>query len=144
VRYGDNVRLATRVLLLTGCLAGCSGASVVPEVGGNATRVTGTLTYRERVALPAAAKIMVKLVDVSRADAPAIVLGERTIEAGGRQVPFAFAIPYDAARIEASHVYAVQARIEVDGSLRFITDQSYPVITRGNPTHVDLVLRTTG
>jgi putative lipoprotein len=83
-------------------------------------------------------------VDVSRADAPAIVLGEQTFEANGRQVPFAFAIRYDADRIEANHTYAVQARIEVDGALRFITDQSYPVITRDSPTHVDLVLKTTG
>jgi len=132
------------MLLLTGCMVGCSGASVVPEVGSGAPRVTGTLTYRERIALPAAAKIVVKLVDVSRADAPAIVLGEQTIAANGRQVPFAFSIPYDAAGIEANHVYAVQARIEVDGALRFITDQSYPVITRDSPTHVELVLKTTG
>lgn len=144
MRHRINVGRAARVLLLTGCMVGCSGASVVPEIGGDAARVTGTLTYRERIALPAAAKIVVKLVDVSRADAPAIVLGEQTIEANGRQVPFAFTIRYDADRIEANHAYAVQARIEVDGALRFITDQSYPVITRDSPTHVDLVLKTTG
>jgi len=144
VRHRINAGLTARVLLLTGCMVGCSGASVVPEVGGGAARVTGTLTYRERIALPAAAKIVVKLVDVSRADAPAIVLGEQTIEANGRQVPFAFAIPYDTAAIEANHLYAVQARIEVDGTLRFITDQSYPVITRDRPTHVDLVLKSIG
>lgn len=144
MRHRINVGRAARVLLLTGCMAGCSGASVIPEIGGDAARVTGTLTYRERMALPAAARIVVKLVDVSRADAPAIVLGEQTIEANGRQVPFAFAIRYDAAGIEANRMYAVQARIEFEGTLQFITDQSYPVITRDRPTHVDLVLKKIG
>ena len=32
------------------------------------------------------------------------------------------------------------ARIEVDGKLRFISDQLYAVITHGAPMHVDMVL----
>ena len=54
--------------------------------GGGATmsKVTGTVSYRERIALPPAATIRVQLVDVSRADAPADVLGEQLIEAAGR------------------------------------------------------------
>jgi putative lipoprotein len=88
--------------------------------------------------------VEVQLADVSRADAAAVVLGEQTIETRGKQVPFAFEIRYDAARIEANHTYAVQARIEVDGQLRFISDQRYPVITRGAPTKVDVVVRPVG
>jgi uncharacterized lipoprotein YbaY len=38
----------------------------------------------------------------------------------------------------------VQARIEEDGKLRFISDQHYGVITRGAPTHVDMVLKAVG
>jgi putative lipoprotein len=90
------------------------------------------------------AAIKVQLVDVSRADAPAVVLGEQIIQAGGKQVPFAFAISYDPARIEANRSYAVQARIEDDGKLRFISDQHYGVITRGAPVHVDMVLKAVG
>ena len=106
--------------------------------------MTGTVTYRERIALPPTAVIKVQLVDVSRADAPAIVLGEQVTHAAGKQVPFAFEIPFDPARIEANHSYAVQARIEQDGKLRFISDRHYAVITRGAPTHVDIVLRSVG
>jgi putative lipoprotein len=107
-------------------------------------KVTGTVTYRERVALPPTAVITVRLVDVSRADAPAIVLGEQLMQAAGRQVPFPFEIPYDPARIEANYSYAVEARIEQDGKLRFISDRHYAVITRGAPTRVDIVLRSVG
>ena len=123
-------------------LAGCSTASVVPGVGGVASaQVTGTVTYRERIALPPDAVVKVQLVDVSRADAPAIVLGEQLIDTAGRQVPFRFAIAYDPARIDERMSYAVQARIESGGRLLFISDQRHAVITRGAPGHVDLVLK---
>ena len=132
-------------LSLIGCLAACSTTSAVPAGGGTSTaKVTGTVTYRERIALPPIAVIKVQLVDVSRADAPAIVLGEQVTHAAGKQVPFAFRITFDPARIEASNSYAVQARIEQDGKLRFISDRHYAVITGGAPTHVDIVLRSVG
>jgi len=103
--------------------------------------VTGSVTYRERIALPPSAVVKVRLVDVSRADAPAIMLGEQVIKAAGRQVPFAFDIAYDPRRIDERFSYAVQARIEdEDGRLRFISDRRYPVLTRGAGQHVDLVL----
>ena len=47
-------------------------------------------------------------------------------------------------RIESNHTYAVQARVEVEGRLRFINDARYAVITRGELTHVDLVLKAVG
>jgi putative lipoprotein len=132
-------------LLLMALLAGCSTTSAAPEGTGPPTpRVTGTVTYRERIALPPTATIKVQLVDVSRADAPATVLGEQVMTTGGKQVPFAFDIRYDPAHIEQRYTYAVQARIENAGKLLFINDQRYPVITRGAPDHVDMVLRAVG
>jgi uncharacterized lipoprotein YbaY len=107
-------------------------------------RVTGTVAYLERIALPPTAVIKVQLVDVSRADAPAVVLGEQITQAAGKQVPFSFEIPFDPAKIEPQYSYAVQARIEQDGTLRFISDRHYAVITRGAPTRVDIVLRSAG
>ena len=137
---------ATLGLLLW--LAGCSATSAVPAGGGgdgtSVGKVSGTVTYRERIALPPTALIKVQLVDVSRADAPAIVIGEQITQAAGKQVPFSFEIPFDPARIEASHTYAVQARIEQDGKLRFISDRHYAVITRGATAYVDMVLRSVG
>jgi putative lipoprotein len=133
------------VLGLIGWLAGCSTAGVVPHDGGSgAAQVTGTIAYRERIALSPTAVISVKIVDVSRADAPAIVLGEQLIEAAGKQVPFPFSIAYDPAGIDPRMSYAVQARIEDGGRLMFISDQNYAVITRGAPAHVDLVLKAVG
>lgn len=135
-------RLATGVAALLSMA--CSSVGTATAGGATVDSVTGTVTYLQRVALPPDAVIKVQLVDVSRADAPAVVLGEQVMEAGGRQVPFAFEIRYAPTSIEAGHSYAVQARIEDGGRLRFINDQRYPVITRGAPTHVDLVLKLVG
>ena len=126
-------------------LAGCAGTSAAPSAGGAASgRVTGTVTYLQRVSMPPSAVIKVQLVDVSRADAPATMLGEQIVTAGGKQVPFAFEIAYDPAKIDQRLSYAVQARIEDGGKLLFINDQRYAVITRGAPNHVDMVLKAAG
>ena len=100
--------------------------------------VTGTVTYRERIALSPQAVVEVKLVDISRADAPATTIGEQIIENPG-QVPIAFRVPYDPATIDERFTYAIQVRITEDDKLLFINDTRYSVITRGNPLVVDLV-----
>jgi putative lipoprotein len=124
-------------------LAGCAPTQVMPASAGGVEsgRVTGSVTYRERIALPPTAVVRVRLVDVSRADAPAELLAEQTIIAAGKQVPIAFALTYDPTRINAAHTYAVQVRIEDDGRLLFISDMHHPVITHEQPHHVDVVAR---
>ena len=107
------------------------------------SRVTGTITYRERMALSPDAVVEVKLSDVSRADAPAITIGEQVIENPG-QVPIDFEIGYDPDAIDERLTYSVQARIIEGGNLAFINDTAYNVITRNNPDHVDMVLVRVG
>jgi putative lipoprotein len=128
--------IAVAALLLAGCAAPASNE----EESRTMASVSGTVTYLQRIALPPTAVVKVKLADVSRADAPAIALGEQLIETNGRQVPFAFQIEYDPARIDSRLTYVVQARIEDGGKLLFISDRAYPVITRGAPSEVDLIL----
>ena len=85
--------------------------------------VTGSVTYRERIALPPTAQIEVTLADVSLADAPSRTLASQSFGAEGRQVPFAFALTVDRADLDPRHSYAVSARItDADGKLMFITD----------------------
>lgn len=143
-----SLRSILGICLLPAMLAGCTGMSAPPAGGGAApastARVTGTVTYLQRIALPPSATIKVQLIDVSRADAPATVLGEQILVAGGKQVPFAFEIPYDPTKIDSRFTYTVGARIEDGGKLLFINDQRYAVITHGAPTRVDMVLRPVG
>lgn len=107
----------------------------------NAEQVTGTVTYLQRIALPTNAVIQVQLADVSLADAPAKVIAEKSINLGQRQVPVAFSLSVDPAKIDPKHTYAVSAKITVGGELRFISDRSYPVLTKGNPAHVEIIVR---
>lgn len=107
-----------------------------PAEAGMAS-VTGTVFYLERMALPPGAVLTVQLADVSVADAPADVIAKET-RTLTTQVPVPFALSYDPERIVPSHSYAVQARIEVDGKLRFISTTAYLVITNGKPVVVDV------
>lgn len=100
----------------------------------NTVTVTGTVTYRPRIALPSHAVVKVSLQDVSRADAAAIVLDEQTIPTNGKQVPIPFTLKYDPSQIKPNHSYAVSARIVVDGKLHWISTTRNSVISRGNPT----------
>jgi uncharacterized lipoprotein YbaY/membrane-bound inhibitor of C-type lysozyme len=103
--------------------------------------VSGTVSYMVRMALPADAVIEVKLQDVSRADAPAMVIAEEKITLGDRQAPVPFELKFDPAKIDPGHTYAVSARILIHGHLEFVSDKSYAVLTRGNPAHVALQLK---
>jgi putative lipoprotein len=103
-------------------------------------KVTGTVTYLQRVALPPDAELHVVLEDISLQDAPAGVIGEQTISTKGKQVPIPFAVEYDAKVIEDSHAYSIRAEILVGGERKFVTTQSYPVLTREAPTNVDVIV----
>ena len=103
----------------------------------------GTATYHERMALPADAVFEATLEDASKADAEAAVIGSARIERLGNP-PIAFRIPYDPARIEASHRYVVRARILVEGRMLFTSDQAYRVLTGGRGAEVAMTLRMVG
>ena len=105
----------------------------------NAT-VSGTVTYRERLALTPGATLVVELRDVSYADGPAPLIARQTI-AGPGQVPIKFRVEYSREDIDPRNRYSISARIiESDGRLAFINDTAYEVLTRGNPDRVDLLL----
>ena len=103
--------------------------------------VSGMVSYLSRIALPASAIIEVKLQDVSLADAPAKVIAKEEIALGERQVPVPFELKFDPEKIDAKHMYAVSASILVNGELRFVSDEAYPVLTRGNAAHVEVIVK---
>ena len=118
--------------------AACSGS-------GEAT-VTGTVTYRQRIALPDDAVITIKIEDVSLMDVPAKAIGEQVIETDGKQVPIPYEVTYNEDDIDERHTYSMSARIEDSaGKLLFISDTTVPVITNDNPTEdVEIVVVPVG
>ena len=55
--------------------------------------------------------------------------------------PDAIALKFNPSQIDPHHVYAVNARLTVEGQLRFISDRTYLVLTQGHPSHVEMVLK---
>jgi len=103
-------------------------------------KIQGSVTYRERIALPPNAQLEIVLADVSLADAPYKAIAEKKIIPAG-QVPIQFELNFDPNKIMSNYTYAVMARITEDGKLLFINDQSYQVLTRGRPNTVEMVLK---
>ena len=89
--------------------------------------------------MPAGAVFEATLEDVSRADAPASVIASTRLASPGNP-PLKFSIAYDPARIVATNRYVVRAQITHDGKLLFTSDTAAPVITRGSPMSVSIVL----
>jgi putative lipoprotein len=129
----------TTLETLTG-LALVAAAAIAAAEGA---AITGTATYRERMLLPEGAVLEATLEDVSRADAPATVIGRARVESPGSP-PIRFSIAYDPAAIEPRHRYVVRARVTVGERLLFTTDTVHPVLGPGGPTHVDLALKRVG
>ena len=139
--------LLTLLMALVAGLASCQAETVLPtgapegdpERASNAF-VSGTITYRERIALTPEMTIVVELRDVSLADAAAPLIASQTIRNPG-QVPISFRLPYNRDDISSWNTYGISARIEEpDGRLIFINDTAHDVITRGNPSRADMVL----
>lgn len=120
-------------MMQCGCDAGDDGAR--QSAAAPPTRISGSVAYRERMALPADSTVTVRVEDVSRADAPADVLAEQTIATAGRQVPIPFELEVPGNLIQADHRYGLRAEIRTaDGRRLFATTNHHPVITAGSPT----------
>ena len=124
------------LLTLVGCGPASEGTSDNPVQASAPeplpmSRITGSVSYRERMALTPTATLNLQLQDVSLADAAAEIIAERTISNPG-QVPISFALEYDPSRIDQRHSYSMRAVIRDDEKMLFTTDTHYPVLTRGS------------
>ena len=136
-RHSQLWAVAVAALAATGCAQGLfatKGSGVV----------TGTVTYRERIALPADTVVDVRLTDVTRPDSVATVVAESKFSTEGRQVPIPFELRYDPKEILDTHIYVVRALIRSGRRMLFATDTAYPVITQGKPMTAELMLVRVG
>ena len=116
-------------------LAACS------SVDNGATRINGyvmptaTLTSAEPV------RIVVSLLDVSKQDVAAEVLGQSSIVRLAHW-PIAYSLAYDRGQLKSHHTYAVQARVmDNDGALIAITDTRHQFFSNSDPNNFDLLVR---
>lgn len=122
--------------LVLAALVGVAPAALMAET----QTLSGTVTYLERMALPEGAEVSVSLVDVSRADAPAILIGQ-TVFSPTAQVPLDWTLTYDDSQIDPRMRYALQARIKQGDDLMFLNTTHHPILTGGDDSTDILVNR---
>lgn len=120
---------------LTGFLVWALAASAA--CAATDAHVSGTASYRERMALPPGALFEAVLEDVSVADAPAVELGRAALADPGAP-PFEFEIDYDSSQIRPDGTYSVRAQVSVGRKLLFVSDTMNPVLTRGAPDDLSI------
>ncbi len=102
--------------------------------------ISGEVWYRERIALPPGAEVLVTLEDQSRMDAPATVITGYTHIVDGPG-PYVFRLVYDPAGIDERMRYGLRARIEHDGELLFISTEHIDAfaLEPGEPVRIMVV-----
>ena len=103
----------------------------VPSISklAETSAITGSLTYRERIALTPGSIATVSLEDMSRADAPAILIDQKRYSVNG--VPFGFELRLPNRDMPQAARYTVRAKIrDANGKLLFTTDTVNPVMRR--------------
>jgi len=121
--------LATRRrLLLAGLfatlLAGCASTGYSPSyLNGNVTVPAAA----DKLPL-AKVHVKVRLLDVSRADAPAEVLAEQYLNKP-KAFPMPFSLSYDRRAVLPGHRYTVDAQLFVDGELKMLNTSQVPALS---------------
>ena len=105
--------------------------------------IAGEVTYRERIALPEGGRLVVRLVDVSKMDAPARIEAEAVIEGRG-QVPLQFTLNFDPAVVDPKHDYALVAEIRAGDILWFRNATQFPVDPINPATPIVIVVNFVG
>lgn len=125
---------AAASLLLASCQPVQRPDAIAHAAAGHDTLATqtglihGRALYLERMLLAPGATLEVQLVDdPTDAKQTAIVASTRFADLHGP--PYAFALPYDAARIEAGMQYGLRATLrDAQGHLQFVTDKRIAVV----------------
>ncbi|WP_051216243.1 YbaY family lipoprotein [Ferrimonas futtsuensis] len=104
-----GLALVASALLVTGCAN-----------HAQSDNVSGSVSYRERIALPPGSVVKVALQDTSKQDVAADTLAEAVYTINGAP-PYPFELTYDADQLKPGHSYTLSARIEgPHGQLMFI------------------------
>ena len=102
------------------------------------TTITGTVSFRERMALVPGTVLEVKIVDILPADAPYETVAETRVPAGPGS-PMPYTLTFNRARMLTYRSYTLQARIFDGDHLMFTTTKRHP-IAAGGPSNTDIVV----
>ena len=124
--------LVVGLLVLLAC--GCATSTPVEKM----ERLTGTVTYLQRIAMPPDAVVEVKLVEVQQGANKTIV--EKRIT-NPSAVPVSFTLVYDPRAVHPGRQYVVQARILANGKPWYVTQTVNHQMSGGRIAHADVILQ---
>lgn len=148
---GVQVMRITSVLLIVLALGACGrGAARRPTPPDPAPTavpaepapvvINGHITYPEKVAMAPNVVVTIQVVDVSRADAPAVVVATTELYPEGKQIPLSFRLSAKRSAFAKGRRYQVNVRITEGKVLRFITKQAHPLDIDNLPSRFDIVV----
>jgi len=137
------IRGAVALAILSASLASCGGSRGAAPAAPIPAELTGTVEYRERIALPPEAQLRVRLEELAGSGKPPQFIAETTIPRIGRP-PIPFRIALAPGVIDPRRTYTLTARIERGEQLLFINEPPFRVLTGGNPSRVEIVVSRAG
>lgn len=139
-------------LMIVFFLIGCEGNSTKPnEKALNAKashnnqtvdsgKVEGRVVIVQNSVLPAGAVVTVTLADTSIVDLPALILSQKYYDSLNNRPTIPFELTYHKNEVRPEGKLTVNATINVDGKLLYITDSVVEVINNGVTKNVELLL----
>ena len=131
------------LLLLSSCSEPEKATQQADENTNPMTTLSGSVLYRERMALPPGATVSVTLEDSSKMDAPAMVLAT-SVEVVEGAPPYPFTLEYKDEAITEKGRYGLRAKIEADGELLFTSDEFIPAFDETREGPVEIQVRRAG
>jgi uncharacterized lipoprotein YbaY len=123
------------LLLAAAAVVGCAKNRPPDEMGS----VSGTINFTQDVRLSPTAVAYVRLADTSDGS----IGGKTIVQKELRELtssPVAFELPFKEKHIDATREYALEIRIVDQGKLMLMSRDKNPVITRGNPSNVEVTM----
>ncbi|MGE5469345.1 MAG: YbaY family lipoprotein [Bacteroidota bacterium] len=114
-------------------------ASRSPAAPSSFIDITGSVSYRQRSALPPGAVLVVRVQNLAGGTARS--LAEQRIALAGQPLPIAFATSIDRDLLGKKPHVGVSAYIEHGGHRLFASGQHYPTLSNGEASHQDILLQ---
>jgi len=137
------------IMLLGALLVGCNNSTETSKKEETIAKkvelseIEGEVWYRERILLPEHTQLLLTLEDVSKQDVAATIIADTQMTVGTAP-PWRFKLAYDASKIQDNHRYAVRARVEVDGKLKFINTSHIPAFEGSDGKGVSILVSAVG
>ena len=134
-------KLALPLLIASLALAACGQSNNTGNQAASAaqaampTAVTGSVSLKVPAPVGAEAQLKLALVNVSLK--PPVTVAQSTTSPGA--LPAQFQLPFEPGKIDKNALYVLNVEL-IDGERRYVAPREYPVITKGSPAKVDVVM----